>query len=136
VNARVLLPLLLTLAAVGISWMLLGRSGPSSQPVTEHPVAVPAATRTVTVSATMPSPSTAPHQLSAMLEEGVMPDTRTMAEVMSDTQCTPDAQMISRCRNEVRLSDGTTLVLRHPHDMRDIPCLAPGEIVTLVPASA
>jgi hypothetical protein len=41
--------------------------------------------------------------------------------------------MISRCRNVVRLEDGSELVLRHPHDMRDVPCLAPGERILLVP---
>ena len=56
-----------------------------------------------------------------------------MGEVMTDSECTPDAQMISRCRNVVRLASGETIVLRHPHDMTKIPCLAPGERVRLLP---
>ena len=59
-----------------------------------------------------------------------------MADVMTDTDCTPDAQMISRCRNVMRLEDGRQIVLRHPHNMTRIPCLAPGERVRLIPTRA
>ena len=68
-----------------------------------------------------------------MLEEGTMPDRPMMAEVMTDSECAPDARMISRCRNVVRLASGRQIVLRHPHDMTTIPCLAPGERVRLIP---
>ena len=44
--------------------------------------------------------------------------------------------MVSRCRNEMQLQDGSRIVLRHPHDMSAVPCLAPGEDVLLVPATA
>jgi hypothetical protein len=69
-----------------------------------------------------------------MLETGAMPHVPTMAEVMTDTECAPDERMISRCRNVVRLPDGSRAVLRHPHDMAKIPCLAPGERVRLIPS--
>lgn len=101
--------------------------------VSEHPVAIPAAARTVAVSRSMPMPSAHERRLSAMLEEGAMPHRPMMAEVMTDTDCGPDAQMISRCRNAMRLADGSRVVLRHPHDMSRIPCLAPGERVRLIP---
>jgi len=81
----------------------------------------------------MPMPSAHERRLSAMLEEGQMPDRPMMADVMTDTDCAPDAQMISRCRNVVRLADGRRVVVRHPHDMSRIPCLAPGERVRLIP---
>jgi hypothetical protein len=103
--------------------------------VREHPVDVPSSVRTVSVSSDMPRPSAHARMLSAMLIEGRFPDAPVMAEVMSDTDCAPDAQMISRCRNEMRLSNGEKIVVRHPHDMRDIPCLAPGERVRLVPSA-
>ena len=105
-------------------------------PVTEHPVAIPEKPRTVTISATMPLPSAHARRLSAMLEEGAMPRTSMPAEVLTDTDCAPDGQMVSHCRNEMRLRDGSTIVLRHPHDMRKVPCLAPGEQVLLVPETA
>lgn len=108
----------------------------SPRVVAEHPAAIPEKPRTVAVSATMPAPSAHERRLSAMLEQGTMPLRPTMAEVMTDTDCAPDSRMISRCRNEVQLGDGRTIVLRHPHDMRTIPCLAPGEQVLLVPATA
>lgn len=133
-HTRWLLLVAITLITLGTSWVLLDHK--SQQAVTEHPVTIPEALRTVTVSATMPSPSVDPHHLSAMLEEGVMPKARRMAEVMTDTDCAPDAHMISHCRNEMLLADGRTLILRHPHDMSRVPCLAPGEKVLLVPAAA
>lgn len=103
--------------------------------VREHPVDVPTSLRTVSVSSDMPRPSAHARMLSAMLIEGRLPDAPVTAEVMTDTDCAPDAQMISRCRNEMQLSNGEKIVVRHPHDMRDVPCLAPGERVRLVPTA-
>ncbi len=126
------------LAAVAVlvatAGVLAPRGGDTSPTaVTEHPVAVPASARTVLVSRAMPMPSAHERRLSAMLEDGAMPGRPMMADVMTDTDCGPDAEMISRCRNVMRLADGRRIVLRHPHDMREIPCLAPGERVRLVP---
>lgn len=138
-HARRLLLLVATaLAVVGGTWALLGSGsgGESERYVSEHPVDVPEAVRTVTVFATMPAPSAHERRLSARLEEGTMPPEATMAEVLTDTDCAPDQQMVSRCRNELRLADGRTVVLRHPHVMSSVPCLAPGEQVLLVPATA
>jgi hypothetical protein len=123
------------LVAAGGAVILLGRVG-GPMLVSEHPVAVPENARTVTISTTMPSPSAHARRLSAMLERGSMPAGRTVAQVLTDTECAPDERMISRCRNELLLADGRTMVVRHPHDMRSVPCLAPGEEVLLVPASA
>ncbi|MGZ8697897.1 MAG: hypothetical protein ACXWZ1_11150, partial [Gaiellaceae bacterium] len=46
----------------------------SATAVSEHPVVVPAAARTVSVSRVMPMPSAHERRLSAMLEDGRMPD--------------------------------------------------------------
>ena len=125
-------------AAAVVSVLALGgredaaKNAPSS--ASEHPLAIPAAARTVTVSRAMPMPSAHERRLSAMLEEGTMPAGPMMAEVLTDSECTPDARMISRCRNVMRLANGREIVLRHPHDMANIPCLAPGERVRLIPA--
>jgi hypothetical protein len=123
----------LVAAAGALTLAVRGERGNSPAPVSEHPQAIPVSARTVSVSRAMPMPSAHERRLSAMLEEGAMPDGPTMAEVMTDTDCTPDAHMISRCRNVLRLADGRTIVLRHPHDMTKIPCLAPGERVRLLP---
>ena len=127
-----------TIAVLGGAWALFGVLGESTDSpyVSEHPVAAPETARTVTVSATMPLPSAHERRLSAMLEEGEMPHGPMMAEVLTDTDCAPDKQMLSHCRNEVQLPDGQRIVLRHPHDMSKVPCLAPGEHVRLVLASA
>ncbi|MGH3066333.1 MAG: hypothetical protein ACRDOF_08500 [Gaiellaceae bacterium] len=87
------------------------------------------------MSSDMPLPSAHARRLSAMLIEGRLPEAPMMAEVMTDTDCAPDPEMISHCRNELQLSNGEKIVVRHPHDMRDVPCLAPGERVRLVPAA-
>lgn len=131
---------LLSLAVLGLAVfagaaILLGRGSGGPVPISDHPAAIPEAARTVTVSATMPPPSAHPLRLSALLEEGSMPARPIMAQVLTDTECAPDERMISRCRNELRLADGRLLVVRHPHDMRTVPCLAPGEQVLLVPAA-
>ena len=122
-------------AAAGVFIFARGEDAADSSAtaVSEHPVVVPAAARTVSVSRKMPMPSANERRLSAMLEDGTMPDRPMMADVMTDTDCTPDAQMISHCRNVMRLADGRQIVLRHPHQMSRIPCLAPGERVRLIP---
>ena len=124
-------------AAVAGVLALGGREeGDINSPISasEHQLAAPAAARMVTVSLAMPMPSAHERRLSAMLEEGTLPARPMMAEVLTDSECTPDAQMISRCRNVVRLANGREIVLRHPHEMATIPCLAPGERVRLIPA--
>ena len=125
----------IVVAAAGVFTLARGEDAADSSAtaVSEHPVVVPAAARTVSVSRMMPMPSAHERRLSAMLEDGTMPDRPTMADVVTDTDCTPDAQMISRCRNLMRLEDGREIVLRHPHQMARVPCLAPGERVRLIP---
>jgi hypothetical protein len=122
-------------AARGVLTLAGGEDTADNSPtsVSEHPLALPASARTVAISRAMPMPSGHERRLSAMLENGAMPDRPMMAEVMTDTDCTPDPQMISRCRNVMRLADGRQIVLRHPHDMTEIRCLAPGERVRLTP---
>lgn len=131
----VLLSLLLFAAALLAMASLGGRGSAPDKPryVREHQVSVPADARTVRISTTMPMPSSHARRLSAMLEKGRMPQGSTTGEVISDTECTPGADSISRCRNEMLLADGSTMILRHPHNMAYIPCLAPGETVRLVP---
>jgi len=64
-----------------------------------------------------------------------MPDRGVPAEVLTDEDCAPDPSGISHCRNALRLEDGRTIVVRHPHDMRQVPCLTPGERVVVKPAA-
>jgi hypothetical protein len=87
--------------------------------------------RTVVVFNHEPAPSPSPTMLHAGLEEGQLPGEFVEATVLTDEDCMPDAQGISHCRNEVLLPDGQTVVLRHPHNMQLVPCLAPEEKVLL-----
>lgn len=92
------------------------------------------AVRTVRVFDREPAPSPSPTELRAGLEEGALPAGTLEARVLTDEDCAPDSQGISHCRNQVRLADGSTVVLRHPHDMTRVPCLVPGERVLLLRA--
>lgn len=87
--------------------------------------------RTVRVFAHEPAPSPSATDLRARLEKGTLPAGTVKATVLTDENCEPDAQGISHCRNRVRLASGQTVSLRHPHDMNQVPCLAPGEKVLL-----
>lgn len=138
------LGLLLPLAVIAVAGVVAGLAALGGhdeaarmppQPTFEHQAPIPRTARAVIVSRAMPMPSAHERRLSTMLEAGVMPHRQMMGMVMTDTDCAPDARMISRCRNVVRLADGQRIVLRHPHDMTKIPCLAPGERVRLVPAA-
>lgn len=88
--------------------------------------------RTVLVFEGEPAPSSAGADLHATLEEpGPLPRGTVRATVLTDEDCAPDAEGISHCRNLVRLPSGRVLALRHPHDMAEVPCLAPEEEVLL-----
>lgn len=120
------LVLLSTAAFVG-ERLLSSQSG-STDP---HGTALPDARR-VQLSFTMPAPSGF-DGLHAKLVSGTMPAAVISATVLSDEQCQPDATGISHCLNRMRLPNGSELAVRHPHDMSNVPCLAPGEVVQLVP---
>jgi len=64
---------------------------------------------------------------------GAVPSHAEEAVTLSDANCDPDAKGISHCLNALKLSDGQTIVVRHDHDMRYMPCLAPGEKVEVKP---
>lgn len=81
------------------------------------------------------SPSTPGGVLRVWLLRGEIPATAVAARVLSDEECEPDAAGISRCLNRLLMPSGDTLVVRHPHNMENVPCLAPGERVQVVAAS-
>ncbi len=72
-------------------------------------------------------------RLHAMRLKGPIPARPVLATVLTDENCEPDAQGVSHCINRMRLSNGKTLVVQHPHKMEDVPCLAPQEQVTVRP---
>lgn len=72
-------------------------------------------------------------RLMTTLLEGKIPVGARKAVVRTDTNCAPDAQGISHCRNQLDIS-GTLVTVQHHHKMSTTPCLTPGETVALVQA--
>lgn len=58
---------------------------------------------------------------------------RMRAVVLTDMRCNPDAQGVSHCLNDMRLANGAVVRVVHDHRMATMPCLAPGEQVTITP---
>jgi hypothetical protein len=71
------------------------------------------------------------HIVSTLLLTGELPAGLSEAMVLTDLNCQADEQGISHCTNDVQIGD-QQLALRHSHDMRQVPCLTPGEVVDLV----
>jgi hypothetical protein len=69
--------------------------------------------------------------LMTTLVRGQYPDGATKATVRTDENCTPDADGVSHCLNELDLG-GSTIVIQHHHKMSLTPCLTPGETVNLM----
>jgi hypothetical protein len=108
-----------------------GASAPPSSSQAGEEATAAAGIRTVRVFDHVPAPSPSATELRAGLEKGAIPDRPVVATVLTDEDCAPDAQGISHCRNVVRLAGGGAVVLRHPHEMQQVPCLEPGEKVLL-----
>lgn len=113
----------------------VGGGGGATEGVAADPAHTPPPqTRVLVVSRSMPAPSRPGTTLHGRLERGPMPHAPMHGTVLTDSECAPDAHGVSRCRNEVRLADGSTIVVRHPHDMAQVPCLSPGEPVRVSPS--
>ena len=91
--------------------------------------------RTVLVSTNDVEASQPGRPLHARLVAGAVPTAETMATVMSDEDCAPDAMGVSHCLNRMKLEDGTEMTVQHPHRMSEVPCLAPGERVRVMAAT-
>jgi len=97
----------------------------------------PAAVRSLSVTTRAePAPSAHPDRMRALLIDGTLPARSTTATVLSDEDCTPDAEGVSHCRNRLRLAGGRRIEVRHPHRMHEVPCMTPGETVRVHRADA
>jgi hypothetical protein len=76
-----------------------------------------------------PAPSAHAVHMRALLVAGALPERAATATVLTDEDCAPDHRGVSHCRNKLRLPDGRTITVRHPHRMMDVPCMTPGEKV-------
>jgi hypothetical protein len=56
---------------------------------------------------------------------------RTIAIVLTDTNCVADRNGISHCANVLRLASGGRITVRHDHSMMNDPSLNPGERVRI-----
>jgi predicted outer membrane lipoprotein len=71
------------------------------------------------------------------LVDGAIPAGVTHLTVLTDENCTPDADGVSHCINRVQFETGQGIkqaVLQHQHRMSEESCLAPGEVVELAAA--
>jgi hypothetical protein len=89
----------------------------------------PESQRTVVVGLTE-TPSEA-GELHGTLVAGDLPEGAHEAEVLSDRDCAPDSEGISHCLNELDLGTNR-ITIRHHHRMGEVPCLRPGETVTVM----
>ena len=134
-----MLTTLLLLAVLGGAAALVSRDD-SASPAGQSVVAVDphgaeiASVRTLVVSRAQPPASRSGVLLHGRLVEGMLPSAAMKGTVLSDEDCGADFRGISNCMNRIRLADGREIAVRHPHDMRHVPCLAPGEPVSVVPA--
>lgn len=133
-----LLAVVLVLAALGTAIALSVReNGTTASPapvVTADPHGnTIERVRTLVVGRAQPAASRPGLLLHGRLVEGALPDEMVGGTVLSDEDCGADFRGISNCLNRIRLEDGRELAVRHPHNMREVPCLAPGESIRVVP---
>jgi len=89
--------------------------------------------RTVVIApgADLPNLSGADKLLMTSLVDGQLPSQAMQAVVRTDSNCQPDQHGVSHCLNELAVG-AATVVVRHHHKMSEVPCLTPGETVTIV----
>ncbi|HSP72353.1 MAG TPA: hypothetical protein VLN26_08290 [Gaiellaceae bacterium] len=124
--------------AVAGALLLAPRGGESAAPVRvagAHGAALPPG-RTVAIlpkgSAAVAPARQGVHGVELVrLRSGAAPARAVSGTVVTDESCAPDAAGVSHCRNDIRLASGRTISVTHDHPMASIPCLSPGERVTV-----
>lgn len=90
--------------------------------------------RTVVVASeddTLPEVKSEQRFMMSDLRQGELPAGASLATVLTDTNCEPDAQGVSHCLNELQLESGRVTV-QHHHAMMEVPCMSPGEQVNVI----
>jgi hypothetical protein len=80
---------------------------------------------------TLPGTSNESGYLMANLRAGQLPASATKATVLTDSNCAPDADGVSHCLNDLQIGN-IVVTVQHHHKMANVPCLSPGETVTLM----
>lgn len=124
-------PLAIVLAILAIGSGGPDADAPSPANATAHTQAE-GGVRTVLVSRDrMPAPSPAGETLHALRVSGPLPTGEALGTVLTDEDCAPDGRGVSHCLNEIELPGERLLRVRHPHRMTEVPCLSPGERVSV-----
>ena len=133
----VTIPLALALLAIAFTTTSPGpTTPPPAQAAVPHFVDVkaPGEPRTLVIGGmndALPGTSNEAGYLMANLQTGQIPAGATTATVRSDSNCAPDADGVSHCLNDLQI--GSLIVtVQHHHQMSSVPCLSPGETVTLM----
>lgn len=123
---------LFSLAVVLVLSFVPGGPPSVGPPVTDpHGLAI-GDLRTVTASLVATDALSLPGQVvTTTVLEGTLPRDPVIATVLTDEDCTPDADGISHCRNRLEVPSGDEVVLQHAHRMADVACLSPGERIVL-----
>jgi hypothetical protein len=79
----------------------------------------------------LPNFSATDKLLMTSLVDGQLPSQAMQAVVRTDANCQPDEYGVSHCLNELAVGESTIMV-RHHHKMSEVPCLSPGETVTIL----
>ncbi|GAB4430233.1 MAG: hypothetical protein OHK0015_15120 [Chloroflexi bacterium OHK40] len=136
----VAVPLFLIALAIGVAASRPKASAtmpPPEQAAVPHFVDVkaPGEPRTVVVGGmtdSLPGTSNEAGYLMTNLRAGQIPEGATTATVLTDTNCEPDADGVSHCLNDLQIGN-VVVTVQHHHQMHSVPCLSPGETVTLMP---
>lgn len=135
----VAVPLLLVALALGFA-LTRPKTTPTTPPPAQAAVPhfidtkAPGEPRTLVIagmSEALPGTSNEAGLLMANLRVGQIPEGATTATVLTDTNCQPDADGISHCLNDLQIGN-VVVTVQHHHAMASVPCLSPGETVTLM----
>lgn len=135
----VAVPLLLVALAVGFAMArpkAAATMPPPAQAAVPHFIntQAPGEPRTLVIggmSDSLPGTSNEAGLLMANLRAGQLPEGATTATVLSDANCEPDADGVSHCLNDLQIGN-VVVTVQHHHQMASVPCLSPGETVTLM----
>ncbi|NTU78819.1 MAG: hypothetical protein HGA45_05355 [Chloroflexales bacterium] len=137
--ALVAVPLLLIALAVGFAMTRPKTAAtipPPAQAAVPHFIdtKAPGEPRTLVIAGmreTLPGTSNEAGQLMANLRAGQLPTGATAATVLTDANCAPDGDGVSHCLNDLQIGN-VVVTVQHHHKMASVPCLSPGETVTLM----
>jgi hypothetical protein len=110
----------------------IAQQGSAEAPAPHYPQA--GVSRTITFGKPGTLDTNKDHALVGIIE-GNLPAGTTHVTVMSDENCVPDSQGISHCLNRLSYGGGE-ITVRHTHNMAEVPCLQPGEVLQVTASNS